>query len=103
MSGEWPALSKDETVAAIAAPGGQAEAHTLDVTDAGVWKLVVDRVIASCGRIDGLGRYVIAVCWCPCRAGDPGRDLPHAQAMAIRGQVEAVGDRAGQVVRGSRR
>ena len=45
---------QDETVAAITAAGGKAEAHSLDVTDEGSWKLVAEAVQASRGKIDGL-------------------------------------------------
>ncbi|MEV7085395.1 SDR family oxidoreductase [Streptomyces sp. NPDC093085] len=45
---------QDETVAGIAAAGGQAEARQLDITDATAWQSVVDEVLAARGRIDGL-------------------------------------------------
>lgn len=44
----------DVTAAAITAAGGSAESHTLDVTDEGSWKLVVEGVLSSRGKIDGL-------------------------------------------------
>lgn len=43
-----------ETAAAINGAGGSAESHMLDVTDEGNWKLVVEGVQASRGKIDGL-------------------------------------------------
>ncbi|MFE2938138.1 SDR family NAD(P)-dependent oxidoreductase [Streptomyces sp. NPDC059255] len=44
----------DETAAAITDAGGGAEARTLDITDAGAWRSVVNEVLSSHGRIDGL-------------------------------------------------
>ena len=44
----------DETAAAIGEAGGKAEAYSLDVTDEGSWNLVVEDVLSSHGRIDGL-------------------------------------------------
>jgi NAD(P)-dependent dehydrogenase (short-subunit alcohol dehydrogenase family) len=44
----------DETVAGIKEHGGRAEAHYLDVTDAGAWSALVTQVVEERGRIHGL-------------------------------------------------
>jgi NAD(P)-dependent dehydrogenase (short-subunit alcohol dehydrogenase family) len=44
----------DETASSITESGGTAEAHTLDVTDAGAWEKVVRDVLERHGKIDGL-------------------------------------------------
>ena len=45
---------QDETLAEIEGSGGAAEAHELDITDPGAWTRVVESVLGSRGRIDGL-------------------------------------------------
>jgi len=45
---------QEEVAAAITAAGGSAEAYELDVTSAAGWKSVVDAVLATHGKIDGL-------------------------------------------------
>jgi len=45
---------QDETAASITEAGGTAEAHALDVTDAGNWASVVKDVLERHGKIDGL-------------------------------------------------
>jgi NAD(P)-dependent dehydrogenase (short-subunit alcohol dehydrogenase family) len=44
----------DETATSITEAGGTAEAHTLDVTDAGAWEKVVRDVLERHDKIDGL-------------------------------------------------
>ena len=44
----------EETVASIIEAGGSAEAHFLDVTDAGAWQALVEQVVAAHGRVHGL-------------------------------------------------
>jgi NAD(P)-dependent dehydrogenase (short-subunit alcohol dehydrogenase family) len=46
--------NQDVTVAEILEAGGTAEGQTLDVTDLGSWSSLVEGVLSSRGRIDGL-------------------------------------------------
>lgn len=46
--------AQDETLAELEAAGGAGEAHELDVTDSAAWERVVESVIGSRGKIDGL-------------------------------------------------
>jgi NAD(P)-dependent dehydrogenase (short-subunit alcohol dehydrogenase family) len=46
--------NQDATVSEILEAGGQGEAQTLDISDRGSWTSVVEGVLASRGKIDGL-------------------------------------------------
>lgn len=46
--------NQDATISEVLAAGGQGEAHELDISDLAAWTTVIDGVLASRGRIDGL-------------------------------------------------
>lgn len=44
----------EQTATSIVDAGGKAEAHFLDVTEAGSWQALVEQAVAAHGRVDGL-------------------------------------------------